>query len=85
MGPPPAESRSKFTFQKIPPAQMEERRKRGLCYNCDEKWHTGHKCKQPKVFVMEGVTQEEKVIKDMNESEVEEEVQYGPELSLNVA
>eukprot|EP00253_Pinus_taeda_P019139 PITA_19139 len=29
---------------------MEERRKQGLCYYCDEKYSLGHKCKEPKFF-----------------------------------
>ena len=33
---------------------MEERRKQGLCYNCDEKWNLGHKCKGAKLFLLKG-------------------------------
>ena len=33
---------------------MEGRRKQGLCYNCNEKWHTGHKCKGGKKISLEG-------------------------------
>ena len=33
---------------------MEERRKQGLCYNYDEKWNLGHKCKGAKLFLLEG-------------------------------
>ena len=33
---------------------MEESRKQGLCYNYDEKWHLGHKCKEAKLFLLEG-------------------------------
>ena len=29
---------------------MEDRQKRGLCYNCDEKYSRGHKCKEQKLF-----------------------------------
>ena len=35
----------------MPVALIEERRKRGLCFYCEEKWHNGHKCKSPKVFI----------------------------------
>ena len=34
---------------------MDERRKKGLCYNCDEKWGFGHKCKYVKLFLLEGI------------------------------
>lgn len=29
---------------------MAERRKQGLCYNCDDKYSPRHKCKEPKFF-----------------------------------
>jgi hypothetical protein len=41
--------------QKISPLQMEERRKKGLCYNCDSKWNPGHRCVAPKLFLLEHV------------------------------
>ena len=58
LGPPPAKNdvRSlKTPFQKVHAALIEERRKKGLCFYCEEKWHNGHKCKSPKVFLMERV------------------------------
>ncbi|XP_062173552.1 uncharacterized protein LOC133879017 [Alnus glutinosa] len=41
--------------QKITPLQMEERRKKGLCYNCDSRWKPGHHCVNPKMFLIESV------------------------------
>ena len=34
---------------------MEERRKKGLCFNCDEKFQPGHHCKCAKLFLLEGL------------------------------
>ena len=34
---------------------MDERRKKGLCYNCDEKWGPGHRCGNAKLFLLEGI------------------------------
>ena len=34
---------------------MEERRKKGLCFNCDEKFRPGHHCKSAKLFLLEGL------------------------------
>jgi len=31
-------------FERLTPAEMSERRKMGLCYNCDEPYVQGHKC-----------------------------------------
>jgi hypothetical protein len=33
---------------------MWERRKKGLCYNCEEKWSHTHKCKAPKLYILLG-------------------------------
>jgi len=35
--------------------QMEEGKKKGLCYNCDEKWGVGHKCKNAMFFLLDYV------------------------------
>ena len=52
------DSRFKLPLQRLTNAQMEERRKQSLCYNCDEKWQLGHKCKGVKVFLLEGLCEE---------------------------
>ncbi|XP_075643266.1 uncharacterized protein LOC142614597 [Castanea sativa] len=63
LGPPPTAIKNdgidvkttKFPVQKILAARIEERRKKGLCFHCEEKWHAGHHCKIPKKFLMEGL------------------------------
>jgi hypothetical protein len=45
--------------QKITQAQMEERKRKGLCYSCDAKWTRGHVCQVPKLFLIEAVDREE--------------------------
>ncbi|XP_062167070.1 uncharacterized protein LOC133873370 [Alnus glutinosa] len=52
----PAKSPSGLPIQRISPAQMKERRDRGLCYYCDDKWLPGHKCKSPRLYLMFGLT-----------------------------
>ena len=57
-GPPPTKTickPSKPPFQKAPAAQIEDRRRKGLCFYCDEKWVARHKYKTPKFFLMEEV------------------------------
>jgi hypothetical protein len=39
---------------------MQERRKKGLYYYCDEKIPTQHKCNKPILYVLEGMEWEEK-------------------------
>lgn len=36
------------------PSQMQERRNKGLCYYCDEKFTRGHKCAHKSLLLLEG-------------------------------
>ena len=47
---PTPKSRVRVPLQRLIAAQMGERKK-GLCYNCDEKWQSGHHCKGAKIFL----------------------------------
>ena len=60
LGPPKAlplidNKSNKLPIRRISPAQMEKRKKKGLCYNCDEKWGPGHKCKNVVLFLLDCV------------------------------
>ncbi|XP_026384082.1 uncharacterized protein LOC113279619 [Papaver somniferum] len=39
--------------RRLTQAEAEERRKQQLCYNCDEKWHRGHRCKTHTLFLID--------------------------------
>ncbi len=41
------------------PRQIEEKRAKGLCFNCDSKYSRGHKCSEKKLFYIEGPSEEE--------------------------
>uniref|UniRef100_A0A2N9J200 Integrase catalytic domain-containing protein n=1 Tax=Fagus sylvatica TaxID=28930 RepID=A0A2N9J200_FAGSY len=63
--------------------RCSERRKKGLCYNCDEKWSTNHKCRTMKLYIMEEVDLDEdleQVIEE--ESELTEESEESAEITL---
>nr|XP_045087225.1 uncharacterized protein LOC123494838 [Aegilops tauschii subsp. strangulata] len=47
---PPATTR---TFRRLSPAEQEERRRQGLCFNCDEPYTPTHVC--PRLFYLETV------------------------------
>ena len=49
------DTKPKIPFKRITPTQMDDRRKKGLCYNYDEKWGPGHKGKNIKLFLLEGI------------------------------
>jgi hypothetical protein len=38
-------------IQKMTRAKMVECQLKGLCYNCDEKYFSGHKCKEQNIFM----------------------------------
>ena len=66
-----------MAVQRLTPKQMSERRKKGSCYHCYDRWSVGHKCKTMKLYLIEEVTklEEEKVV----EEKVEEMVELGEE------
>ena len=64
LGPPPPiknekmdSKTTKLPIQRLLAAQIEERRKKGICFHCEEKWHARHQCKTPKIFLLEGLSE----------------------------
>ena len=57
--------------QRLTPQQLYERRAKGLCFNCDNKYSKGHKCGENKLFYI-----------DCEEEEPKEEEAYQEEVSL---
>ena len=48
------------TFKKLSWSEMQGRREKGLCYNCDEKFGPGHRCKTtPQVFLRDTLDEAE--------------------------
>jgi hypothetical protein len=47
-------------IQKLTQEEMVERQLKGLCYNCDDKYFMGHKCKEQNIFmvIFEDVSEE---------------------------
>ena len=39
---------------RLTPQKIEEKREKGLCFNCDSKYSRGHKCSEKKLFYIEG-------------------------------
>jgi len=59
----PTPSSTPLKIQKLTRAKMVERQLKGLCYNCDEKYFPGHKCKEQKIFMS--------ILEDFLEEDVE--------------
>jgi hypothetical protein len=55
----PNQNQALVPVQKITQAQMEDRRRCGLCYSCDSKWTRGHVCTVPKLFLIEAMQKDE--------------------------
>ena len=62
--------RSSFPLKRLTPTKLKERREKGLCYNCNERFVPGHRCK--KLFVIEACSKEEDNDSDMELEELEE-------------
>ena len=45
-------ARPPMAVQRLTPMQMSERRKKGLCYHCDNRWSVGHKFKTMKLYLI---------------------------------
>ena len=58
--------------QRLTPQQLDERREKWLCFNCDNKYSKGHKCSEKKLFY----------ILDCEEEEPKEEEAYEEESTL---
>jgi hypothetical protein len=57
----PTPPSTKLKIQNLNNAEMVERQLKGLCYNCDDKYFLGHKCKEQNIFmaISEDVSEED--------------------------
>jgi hypothetical protein len=53
----PSSKTSKPT--RLTPQKLEERKEKGLCFNCDNKYSKGHKCGEKKLFYIDCEEEEE--------------------------
>ncbi|KAM1805116.1 hypothetical protein ACFX12_030902 [Malus domestica] len=50
--PPPPSTPSHKPILRFTQAEMRARREKGLCFNCDEQYRPGHRCRQSHVFLL---------------------------------
>nr|GMD09350.1 uncharacterized protein LOC109160849 [Ipomoea batatas] len=72
---PPKPSFKPPPLRRLSPAEQEERKAKGLCFNCDETWFRGHRCKH--LFCILNVCDEDDPL------DAEEEAPDVAEISLN--
>ena len=70
--------------RRLSAAEVAERRAKGLCFWCEEKFVPGHKCKQQPAAIMllEAEEEDEETVEDVEETEMAEE-EIHAELSLH--
>uniref|UniRef100_A0A2N9GCJ4 Ty3 transposon capsid-like protein domain-containing protein n=1 Tax=Fagus sylvatica TaxID=28930 RepID=A0A2N9GCJ4_FAGSY len=68
-------SRDSWVQSQAQQGAASERRKKGLCYNCDERWSSDHRCKDRKLYLIEEVEDEEAELVEIEEEEVEAELE----------
>ena len=76
-------TQSSPSFKKLSWTEMQAQRDKGLCYNCDEKFGSGHRCKTQQVFILETVADAEESAEVEDASNEEEESATTPEISLH--
>ncbi|KAL0542645.1 hypothetical protein IC582_008834 [Cucumis melo] len=88
------ENRREGTYKRLPDAEFQARKEKGLCFRCNEKYSADHKCRlkeqrELRMFVItEGkdeyeIVEEEKEEKDLGRLEVNGELTTVVELSIN--
>ena len=73
---------------RLTPQQLEEKRAKGLCYNCDRKYTKGHKCVEKKLFYIDCEEEEEKELETSKEEDIHrkqalEKEEMNPTISCN--
>ncbi|XP_043692891.1 uncharacterized protein LOC122643324 [Telopea speciosissima] len=86
LGPSPTTQISNQTpkqpIRRLSEAEQQQRRQKGLCFNCDEKFHVGHRCKgRSTLLLLEGDEFMDEVLP--NEIEESQEPNSDPEISLH--
>ena len=66
-------------IKQLTPTEMQAKRDKGLCYNCDEPYFFGHKCKKMQVYVK---IWEEDMGKEEIEHSVEDATTDNPSMSV---
>ena len=62
---------------------MQARREKGLCYNCDERFGLGHRCKKQQLFFLELMEETEENSEAVELDPESEPPQVVPEISLH--
>lgn len=67
-------------FKTLTPMEMDARRAKGLCFNCDEWFIKGHRCQKKQLYVITGDEEEE--VDTRQDSQIGEEVVLKDEVHI---
>ncbi|KAA0043666.1 Ty3/gypsy retrotransposon protein [Cucumis melo var. makuwa] len=91
----PNENRREGSYKRLPDAEFQARKEKGLCFRCNEKYSADHKCKMKeqrelRMFVVtkdkeeyEIVEEEKEEKKELSRIEINEDITTVVELSIN--
>lgn len=83
--PVPAKPNLTSPIKRLTWEEMRKRRAQGLCFNCNDKFTVGHKCRSPQILLLEGSDiniKFEEVLDDETEVPITD-LQPKPEMSLH--
>lgn len=83
LGPAPAPrggQTSPMPFRRISSQEAKDRRERGLCFYCDDKFVPGHRCQRPQLFMIEDLAEEDNTHEEEKPLAQEDSI---PEISLH--
>jgi len=74
---PPTRFKTAPPMKRLSWDEMQKRQTQGLCFNCEEKFTPGHKCKGPQLLLLEGCCEYP------NGDDIESSMEFQPEISLH--
>ncbi|KAA0054528.1 peroxidase 64 [Cucumis melo var. makuwa] len=91
----PNENRREGSYKRLPDAEFQARKEKGLCFRCNEKYSADHKCKMKeqcelRMFVVTADKEEYEIVeedkeekKELSRIEINEDITTVVELSIN--
>lgn len=73
---------TRLPVKRMSPEELREKREKGLCFSCDEKYHANHRCKN-RVLLMVGAEEDDSEPEEMSATPENVSADEGPEVSLN--
>lgn len=69
-----------FPIKRLTPREMELRKEKGLCYNCDEKYVRGHRCQSRQLYLLVGDDDDPPIAEPWGE--VDEDPPFGTDMQI---